>query len=84
MGSCSYCGSAFPKTRATRKYCTPRCKTNACLARKPRRLRAGDVAAIYGLLNEEFASADALRERLRRIVAPGEPAIPLWPVPRLD
>lgn len=84
MGSCSYCGIAFPKTRKTRKYCTPRCKTNACLARKPRRMRAADVAAIYDLLSEEFASVDSLRERLREIVAPGQPPIPVMAVPRLD
>ena len=88
MGTCSYCGDAFPKTRATRKYCTPRCKTNACLARKPRRMRAADVAAIYDLLDEEFPSLDALRERLREIVAPGEVGVPLAAgrpiVPRMD
>jgi hypothetical protein len=87
MGTCSYCGSAFPKTRKSRKYCTNRCRTNACLDKKPR-LRAADVEAIHELLHADFASVDALRERLRAIVAPELPAIPLVDgraaVPRLD
>ncbi|HEX8173439.1 MAG TPA: hypothetical protein VF824_23090 [Thermoanaerobaculia bacterium] len=87
MGTCSYCGSAFPKTRKSRKYCTNRCRTNACLDKKPR-LRAADVEAIQELLHADFASVDALRERLRAIVAPELPAIPLVDgraaVPRLD
>jgi hypothetical protein len=88
MGTCDYCGSAFPKTRATRKYCTPRCKTNACLERKPRRMRAAAVAAIYDLLGEDFLTVEAFRERLRRIVAPNHPGVPLAGgrpvIPRLD
>lgn len=77
MGTCDYCGSRFPKTRATRKYCTPRCKTNACLDRKPSRLRAADVQAIYQLISAEFECAEELQERLRAIVAPQMPPIPL-------
>ena len=65
MGTCDYCGSQFQKTRATRKYCTNRCKTNACLDRKPCRIRAAEVQELYRLLDMEFESADALRERLR-------------------
>ncbi|HEV7920008.1 MAG TPA: hypothetical protein VGR02_04370 [Thermoanaerobaculia bacterium] len=88
MGNCSWCGRQFPKTRATRKYCTPRCKTNACLGRKPSRIRAADVAALYELLEEEFPSAAALQERLRTILAPESDAVPLVEgrplVPRLD
>lgn len=88
MGTCSYCGTNFPKTRATRKYCTPRCRTNACLDRKPRRVRAADVEALYLLLHSEFDSAEELRERLRSILAPALPPRPLdggRPViPRLD
>lgn len=88
MGTCSYCGTAFPLTRVTRKYCTPRCKTNACLTRRPRRLRAADVAAVHDLLDEEFPTVDALMERLRSIVAPQRPALPVMNgrpiVPRLD
>ncbi len=87
MGRCDYCGTAFPKTRKTRKYCTNRCKTNACLDKKPR-LRAADVEAIQQLLRTDFASVDAMRERLREIVAPDLPPIPLVDgraaVPRLD
>lgn len=87
MGKCSYCGTPFPRTRKTRKYCTNRCKTNACLDKKPR-LRAAEVEAIHGLLQEEFASVDAMRERLRAIVAPDLPAIPLVEgrvaIPRMD
>ena len=60
MGTCSYCGTKFPLTRSTRKYCTPRCRTNACLDRKPRRIRAADVD-----------SAELLRARLRAILLPG-------------
>ncbi len=88
MGTCSYCGSKFPKTRATRKYCTPRCKTNACLDRKPSRLRAADVQAIYQLLTGDFDCAEELKERLRAIVAPQMAPIPLDRgrviIPRLD
>ncbi|HEX8253932.1 MAG TPA: hypothetical protein VF846_12345 [Thermoanaerobaculia bacterium] len=87
MGTCSWCGTAFPKTRKTRKYCTNRCKTNACLDKKPR-LKAADVEAIHELLHAEFASLDAMRERLRSIVAPELPAIPLVDgraaIPRMD
>ena len=88
MGTCDYCGSRFPKTRATRKYCTPRCKTNACLDRKPSRLRAADVQAIFELLAAEFDCAEELKERLRAIVAPQMPPIPLdgnrVVIPRMD
>ncbi len=77
MGSCEYCGSQFPRTRATRKYCTPRCKTNACLDRKPSRIRAADVQALFALLESEFASLDDLRERLRIILAPATQPLPL-------
>lgn len=88
MDTCCYCGTGFPRTRSTRKYCTPRCKTNACLDRKPSRLRAADVQAIYELLNAEFDCAEALKERLRAIVAPQMPPIPLdgsrVVIPRLD
>ena len=88
MGTCDYCGSRFPKTRATRKYCTPRCKTNACLDRKPSRLRAADVQAIFELLAAEFYCAEELKERLRAIVAPQMTPIPLdgtrVVVPRMD
>ena len=87
MGNCSYCGGSFPRTRKSRKYCTNRCKTNACLDKKPR-LRAAEVEAIHALLQAEFASVDAMRERLRSIVAPDLPPIPLSEgralVPRLD
>jgi hypothetical protein len=87
MGTCLHCGTPFPRTRKTRKYCTNRCKTNACLDKKPR-LRAAEVEAIHGLLAEEFPSVDAMRERLRAIVAPELPAIPLVDgraaIPRLD
>ena len=89
MGTCSYCGSTFPKTRKTRKYCTNRCKTNACLEKKPR-LKAGQVEELHALLEAEFASVDALRERLRAIVAPHLPPIAAATteasvrVPRLD
>ena len=76
MGTCSYCGSRFPLTRSTRKYCTPRCKTNACLDRNPSRMRAADVRALYELLEEEsVVSVEAWRERLRRIIAPERPAV---------
>lgn len=87
MGTCCYCGTSFPKTRKTRKYCTNRCKTNACLEKKPR-LKMADVEALHELLQSEFDSAEALRERLRAILAPELPAIPLERgralVPRLD
>jgi hypothetical protein len=88
MGICSYCGISFPKTRKTRKYCTPRCKTNACLTRKPSRIRAADVQALHELLEQDFYSVDVLREHLRAILRPGAPAIPLEDgrliIPRLD
>ena len=88
MGTCGYCGTKFPKTRATRKYCTPRCKTAACLDRKPSRLRSADVQALYELLDVECATAESLRERLRAILAPDAPALPLDGdrvlIPRLD
>ncbi|HJQ40118.1 MAG TPA: hypothetical protein VKB93_23480 [Thermoanaerobaculia bacterium] len=83
MGTCSYCGSPFPRTRKTRKYCTNRCKTNACLDKKPR-LRAAEVEALYALLHDEHPTVDSLRERLRAILAPELPPIPLVSVPRLD
>lgn len=88
MGTCEHCGTTFPKTRTTRKYCTPRCKTNACLDRKPRRIRAADVEALYELLHKEHPSAESLREELRLILAPDLPAIPLESgrvlIPRMD
>ena len=80
MGECSWCGTKFPKTRKDRKYCTPRCKTNACLGRKPRRLRAADVDALYALLEAEVGTAEEMREQLRRIVAPSAPSVVLGPV----
>jgi hypothetical protein len=87
MGICSYCGTPFPRTRKTRKYCTSRCKTNACLDKKPR-LRAADVEALQVLLTDEFASLDALRDRLREIIAPETPRVPMVEgralVPRMD
>jgi hypothetical protein len=87
MGTCSYCGTPFPRTRKTRKYCTNRCKTNACLDKKPR-LRAAEVEAIHEILHSEFPSVEAMRESLRCIVAPDLPAIPLIDgriaIPRLD
>lgn len=88
MGTCSYCGSRFPLTRSTRKYCTPRCKTNACLDRNPSRVRAEAVRALFTLLDEDLSSAEAFRERLRRIIAPERPPIVEEPaeayVPRMD
>jgi len=88
MGTCDYCGSRFPLTRSTRKYCTPRCKTNACLDRNPSRVRAAEVRALYALLDEELRSVDAFRERLRMIIAPKRPPIAEPPedayVPDLD
>ncbi|HLJ75085.1 MAG TPA: hypothetical protein VKU62_10895 [Thermoanaerobaculia bacterium] len=75
MGTCDFCGSRFPLTRSTRKYCTPRCKTNACLERNPSRLSAAEVRALYALLEESFTNVEALREELRRIVAPERPPI---------
>jgi hypothetical protein len=87
MGSCSYCGAPFPRTRKSRKYCTNRCKTNACLDKKPR-LRAAEVEAIHEILHADFPSLDAMRERLRAIVAPDLPSIPLQGgravIPRMD
>ena len=88
MGTCDYCGSRFPLTRSTRKYCTPRCKTNACLQRKPSRVRAADVRALYELLDQDLVTVEAFRERLRMIIAPERPAIvePVGEayVPRMD
>ncbi len=87
MGTCSHCGSQFPLTRSTRKYCTPRCKTNACLQRSPSRVRAADVRALYELLDAEIQTVEAFRERLRGIVAPErEPFAETeeWFVPGLD
>jgi hypothetical protein len=87
MGSCSYCGAPFPRTRKSRKYCTNRCKTNACLDKKPR-LRASDLEALHEVLFEEFQSVDAMRERLRAILAPDLPPVPLVDgrvaIPRMD
>lgn len=83
MGHCHYCGASFPKTRKTRKYCTNRCKTNACLDKKPR-LRAADVEALQDVLSAEFASVEAMRERLRAILAPEMAPIPPAFVPRHD
>jgi hypothetical protein len=87
MGQCLYCGESFPRTRKTRKYCTNRCKTNACLDKKPR-LRAADVEALQEVLNADFPSLEAMRERLRAIVAPDLPSIPLVDgrvaIPRMD
>ena len=74
MGVCIWCGTSFPLTRSTRKYCTPRCKTNACLGRKPRRIRAAEVE-----------NAERFRERLREIIAPHLPPFESGAgVPRLD
>jgi hypothetical protein len=88
MRTCEYCGTPFQQTRATRKYCTNRCKTNACLDRKPRRIRAADIQALYELLEREFDSAESLQESLRSILVPDAPPIPLVngkpSVPRLD
>ena len=87
MDPCSYCGSPFPKTRRTRKYCTNRCRTNACLEKRPR-LKAGEVEALHALLDVDFTSVDALREQLRAILAPHLPAIPVVEgrvsIPRMD
>ena len=89
MNTCLHCGTRFPKTRATRKYCTNRCRTNACLERRPRRIRAADVEALQALLDEDVSSVTALRERLRAIVAPQRPPFGVvdeqpFAVPRLD
>ena len=85
MGTCEYCGTRFPLTRSTRKYCTPRCKTNACLGRKPRRIRAAEVEALHELLHAEVGSAEVFRERLREIIAPHLPPFETEAVvPRLD
>ena len=85
MGTCEHCGTRFPLTRSTRKYCTPRCKTNACLGRKPRRIRAAEVEALHALLYDEVGSAELFRERLRQIIAPHlEPFASDWGVPGLD
>lgn len=90
MSTCLHCGRSFNRTRSTRKYCSSRCKTNACLVRRPRRIRASDVEALHALLDEEVDSVAALRERLRSIVAPQRPPIVVeeppqaFFVPRLD
>ena len=85
MRTCEYCGNRFPLTRATRKYCTPRCKTNACLRRKPRRIRAAEVEALHELLHSEVESAERFRERLRKIIAPHLPPFEAAAgVPRMD
>jgi hypothetical protein len=88
MGTCTYCGTKFPLTRSTRKYCTPRCRTNACLDRKPRRIRAADVDAILQLIDSEVDSAEFLRARLRAILLPGVPQVPIEAgrvvIPRMD
>mgnify|MGYP006192314767 CR=1 FL=1 len=55
--TCQYCGSKFQKTRATRKYCTNRCKTNACLDRKPCRIRAAEVQEQIARLDMAVDSA---------------------------
>ena len=87
MDRCSHCGVEYARTKKSRKYCTSRCRTNACLAKKPR-LTTAEVGELRALLGEEFTSLDGLRERLRAIVAPDLPPIPLLsgrvPVPRLD
>ena len=87
MAVCQHCGAVFPRTRKTRKYCTNRCKTNACLEKRPR-LRAADVEALQQVLASEFQSVEAMRERLRAILAPDLPPIPLTggraAVPRMD
>ena len=85
MGTCEYCGTRFPLTRSTRKYCTPRCKTNACLNRNPRRLRADEVAALHELLRSDLDSAEVFREKLRKIIAPHLPPVATEAfVPSLD
>jgi len=75
MGVCHWCGSSFPLTRSTRKYCTARCKTNACLGRKPSRIRAAEVEALHELLHTDLPGAELFRERLRAIIAPHLPPI---------
>jgi hypothetical protein len=87
MGVCNWCGSAFPLTRSTRKYCTTRCKTNACLGRKPSRIRAAEVEALHELLHTDLPGAELFRERLRAIIAPHLPPIIAeggGSVPRMD
>ena len=85
MGTCEYCGTRFPLTRSTRKYCTPRCKTNACLDRKPRRIRAAEVEALHRLLHAEVGSEEMFREKLRQIIAPHLPPFEVEAgVPSLD
>jgi hypothetical protein len=84
MGTCDYCGNRFPLTRSTRKYCTSRCKTNACLTRKPSRLKAESVRALFDLLDDEVGSAEVMRERLRAIIAPHRPPFTGGYIPRLD
>jgi hypothetical protein len=88
MGVCDWCGTQFPLTRATRKYCTTRCRTNACLGRRPRRIRAAEVEALHELLAIDVEGVEQFRERLRAIIAPHLPPIAAareWQsVPRLD
>jgi hypothetical protein len=87
VDQCIQCGSEFRRTKKSRKYCTSRCRTNACLAKNPR-LTVAEVGELRALLGEEFKSLDGLRERLRAIVAPELPPIPVLQggaaVPRLD
>jgi hypothetical protein len=73
---CEHCGRTFPVSRATQKFCSPRCKTNACLTRKPTRLRAADLEALHALLAEDVDNIQVLRDRLRQIVAPDGVRIP--------
>ncbi len=75
MGVCDWCGDSFPLTRSTRKYCTTRCRTNACLGRKPSRIRAAEVEALHELLRADLPGSEHFRERLRAIIAPDLPPI---------
>jgi hypothetical protein len=88
MGICLHCGTKFPKTKVTRKYCSPRCKTNACLDRNPRRIHAAGVEALFHILDHEFTSAEEVQERLRAILKPDSSPMPLREgrpfIPRLD
>ncbi|HYC59648.1 MAG TPA: hypothetical protein VEK79_08775 [Thermoanaerobaculia bacterium] len=51
-------------------------------------MRVSEVEAITEILHADFDSVEAMRERLRAIVAPDMPSIPLSggrpAVPRLD
>jgi hypothetical protein len=87
MGICMLCGERFVKTRPTRKYCTSRCRTNACLVRKPSRVRASAVQALHDMLESEFPSVEAFRARLHAVLRPDAPPPPYADgpyVPRLD